>query len=320
MKLHPSSSITVAVGPIPAELFRSFPNVNRILTMDKKKFGLHWLGVWRKCFATKWSMVVDLRSGGISAFLRSESDFIFRSQRRARKYIVFGDRQLSKNHRLEEMAKIFNLETPPNPRIFVTEKDREYANKMIADKDSVLAFGPTANWIAKKWRTGRFSQLAQNLTRRDGFFEKSKIAIFGLESERESIGELINSLPEEQIIDLVGKVDLRTAYACLERCKLFVGNDSGLMHLAAASGIPTVGLFGPSRTEHYRPWGEFTDVACTTKSLEELSSHAGFRVKNTEALSAEQRNSLEGIMDSLSVNEVEKVIKNLWKKVKEPSG
>ena len=120
IKLHPHSRITVAVGRIPAELFQSFPNVNRVLTIDKRKFGLHWLSVWKKCFGTKWSIVVDLRSGGISTFLRSESSFIFRSQRRARKYIIFGARQLSKNHRLEEMAKIFNLRKPPNPKIFVS--------------------------------------------------------------------------------------------------------------------------------------------------------------------------------------------------------
>ena len=320
IKLHPHSRITVAVGRIPAELFQSFPNVNRVLTIDKRKFGLHWLSVWKKCFGTKWAIVVDLRSGGISTFLRSESSFIFRSQRRARKYIIFGARQLSKNHRLEEMAKIFNLRKPPNPKIFVSEKDCEYAKNIIPKKDLVLAFGPTANWIAKKWRTERFLQLAQKLIRKNGLFEESKIVIFGLEHERESIGGLINSLPKGQVIDLVGKVNLRTAYACLERCKLFVGNDSGLMHLAAASGIPTIGLFGPSRIEHYRPWGEFTGVASTKKTLEELSGYDGFKVKNTEALSGDQKLSLESIMDSLSVNEVEKVIRNLWKKVKESSG
>ena len=56
------------------------------------------------------------------------------------------------------------------------------------------------------------------------------------------------------------------------------------------------------------------------KTLEELSGYDGFKVKNTEVLSGDQKLSLESIMDSLSVNEVEKVIRNLWKKVKESSG
>ena len=43
--------------------------------------------------------------------------------------------------------------------------------------------------------------------------------------------------------------------ACLERCALYVGNDSGLMHLAAAAGIPTLGLFGPTPWREYSPAG-----------------------------------------------------------------
>ncbi|MGC1301369.1 MAG: glycosyltransferase family 9 protein, partial [Caulobacteraceae bacterium] len=53
----------------------------------------------------------------------------------------------------------------------------------------------------------------------------------------------------------VGRVDLLTAYALLKRARLFIGNDSGLMHLSAAAGAPTLGLFGPSDERLYAPWG-----------------------------------------------------------------
>jgi ADP-heptose:LPS heptosyltransferase len=53
----------------------------------------------------------------------------------------------------------------------------------------------------------------------------------------------------------VGRIDLLTAYACLKHARLFIGNDSGLMHLAAAAGAPTLGLFGPSDDRLYGPWG-----------------------------------------------------------------
>ncbi|MGH6719681.1 MAG: glycosyltransferase family 9 protein, partial [Alphaproteobacteria bacterium] len=56
-------------------------------------------------------------------------------------------------------------------------------------------------------------------------------------------------------VDLVGRTTLLEAAAVLTRAALFVGNDSGLMHVAAAAGAPTVGLFGPSRAEHYGPRG-----------------------------------------------------------------
>ncbi|MEP6150200.1 MAG: glycosyltransferase family 9 protein, partial [Nisaea sp.] len=47
-------------------------------------------------------------------------------------------------------------------------------------------------------------------------------------------------------------------------------NDSAMMHLAAASGIPTIGLFGPTKDQHYRPWGENGFVVRTPDSAETL--------------------------------------------------
>src|ERR1700742_3577660 len=56
-------------------------------------------------------------------------------------------------------------------------------------------------------------------------------------------------------IDLVGRLSLPEIAAFLSRATLFVGNDSGLMHLAAAAGTPTLGLFGPTNAVEYGPAG-----------------------------------------------------------------
>ncbi|EFH11199.1 hypothetical protein HMPREF0731_2580 [Pseudoroseomonas cervicalis ATCC 49957] len=56
-------------------------------------------------------------------------------------------------------------------------------------------------------------------------------------------------------IDAVGRLELPEAAALLSRCALFLGNDSGLMHLAAAAGVPTLGLFGPTPAGEYAPIG-----------------------------------------------------------------
>jgi len=56
-------------------------------------------------------------------------------------------------------------------------------------------------------------------------------------------------------VDLVGQLTLPEAAAVLARGALFVGNDSGLMHLSAAAGAPTLGLFGPTPASEYAPIG-----------------------------------------------------------------
>jgi ADP-heptose:LPS heptosyltransferase len=70
---------------------------------------------------------------------------------------------------------------------------------------------------------------------------------------------VLAALPDA--IDLVGRLSLPEVAACLRRCRLFIGNDSGLMHIAAAAGTPTLGLFGRSRADEYAPAGPRTAVA-----------------------------------------------------------
>jgi ADP-heptose:LPS heptosyltransferase len=65
-------------------------------------------------------------------------------------------------------------------------------------------------------------------------------------------------------------VDLLTAYACVKHARLFIGNDSGAMHLAAAAGVPTLGLFGPSDERLYAPWGADTRVVRGPREFEQI--------------------------------------------------
>jgi ADP-heptose:LPS heptosyltransferase len=78
-------------------------------------------------------------------------------------------------------------------------------------------------------------------------------------TERAAASPVLAAFPGA--VDLVGKQTLSEAAACLARCTLFIGNDSGLMHLAASAGTPTLGLFGPTPATEYAPAGPITAVA-----------------------------------------------------------
>ena len=80
---------------------------------------------------------------------------------------------------------------------------------------------------------------------------------------------MFQELPKGATLDLVGKAPLPTLAAFLEKATFFVGNDSGLMHLSAAMGTPTLGLFGPSPENIYAPWGENADYIRTQTSFQE---------------------------------------------------
>ena len=91
--------------------------------------------------------------------------------------------------------------------------------------------------------------------------------LFGSAADREST-RAVQQRAMHRIVDLAGKTDLREAIALIARCDLFISNDSGLMHVAAALGIPTVAIFGSTNTVTTAPVGEKTiivrkEVACS---------------------------------------------------------
>jgi ADP-heptose:LPS heptosyltransferase len=166
----------------------------------------------------------------------------------------------------------------------------------------LLAIGPAANWRGKQWRAERFAELARRLTGSAGLLPGARIAVMAAQHERPQAAPLLAAMPPDRVIDLVGRTDLLTAAAVLRRCALFVGNDTGLMHIAAASGAPTLGLFGPSPVEQYAPWGSRTAVAST--ELPRLALFGpGFDHRTTDTL-----------MDSLSVEAAEAAARRLWER------
>jgi len=167
----------------------------------------------------------------------------------------------------------------------------------------VLAIGPAANWRGKQWRGERFAVLAQRLTAPDGPLPGARVAVLAAEHERAQAEPVLAAIPAERSIDLVGRTDLLTAAAVLRRTALFVGNDTGLMHIAAASGVPTLGLFGPSPVAQYAPWGRDTAVVLAEDPPEAMFPD-GFDHRTTDTL-----------MDSLSVEAAEAAARRLWSRV-----
>ena len=97
--------------------------------------------------------------------------------------------------------------------------------------------------------------------------------------------------------------------ACLGRARLFVGNDSGLMHVAAAAGAPTLGLFGPSPERRYAPWGRLARSVRCPESFEELVARA---IRGERGYGV--------LMESLAVDTVEAAARELLAAGPPPAG
>ena len=281
VRRHPDARITLACGPAAANLFEAAPNLERIIVLTKGPYARHWLGLWRATVGQAWDLVVDLRASALAWTLAARSRRVMRTSN-------------APVHRLVQLARVLALDAPAAPEIWTSEAHRAAAARLVPDARPVLAVGPTANWGGKRWRAERFAETASRLTAPGAALAGAAVAILGGADERGDAAAVIEAIPKPRRIDLVGRVDLLTAYACLQRSALFLGNDSGLMHLAAASGTPTLGLFGPSREVHYAPWGPRTAVVRTTAGYDELVGGPGYNHRRHDTL-----------MDTLAVDAVE---------------
>ena len=288
---YPGAQITVACGPLAVTLFEGVPGLARIIPLKKKKHNRHWIDLWREVWPIKWDIVIDLRNSAVSRLIR------------ARKRYVFSSRIDQKLHKTEQNAAVMKLNYVPTPRLWPSSAQIERAYALVPAGGPVLGIGPTANWVGKTWPSERFMAVISELTHGDGILPYARVAVFAAPGEEAAAYEVLNSVPEAAQIDVIAKADPGTVAAALQRCNLYIGNDSGLMHCAAAGGVPTFGLFGPSWPHLYSPWGAHTAYAVTPENYDVLIDFPGYDSKTVGSL-----------MTSLSVEKVISAIEDFWAK------
>lgn len=135
--------------------------------------------------------------------------------------------------RLEFLADRLGVTSLPLPEVYLDDEEVRDIARRFSITGSGLRIGmstSSARWFARQWPKDKWIELAHSFTRQLG----AEVFFLGKDDEPLGVG-----------IDLIGKTTVREAACILSRCQLFVGSDSGLVHLALAVGTPTVGLFGP---------------------------------------------------------------------------
>ncbi|MBL4693470.1 MAG: glycosyltransferase family 9 protein [Magnetovibrio sp.] len=289
---YPGARVTVVCGPVPAGLFKGVPGLEAIVELPKQKHSLHWWKMWRHCVLTLWDVVVDLRNAPLSYILPSK------------RQIHLGRAGKLDVHRVKAMASILKRQdNPPVPKLWTLPQNVQDAEKLMPGEGPILAIGPTANWSGKTWPPKRFAQLALRLTSKDGILPGARIAVIAHSSEANLAAPVIEALPSDRLLNLVGDTPLLSLYACLGRASFYVGNDSGLMHMAAVSNTPTMGLFGPSRENHYAPRGAACRAVRGPKSYDDVFPE-NYDYKNAPCM-----------MLDLSVDGAEAAAHKLWNEV-----
>ena len=219
-------------------LFKYCPFINKFFIKNKSKGFMGTISLLREIRKTNYDIAVDLRSDGLLYLIRADKKF--------HKIHNKNIHSIEKHYLSikEEDKKI------PEPIIWLSNEEKKKARQLLPKSfKKILAFGLGANSSHKIWPTKFYAELGNMLRQ-----QFDLIVLIGDTKDNEFLSTFKKNY-KGPLLNLSGKLDLLTTSAVLEKVQLFIGNDSGLGHIASAVNVNTFTIFGPGEPHRYRPWG-----------------------------------------------------------------
>ena len=268
------------------DLCQTLKTIDKTIYLDVRNFFTFFIGLWR-IFLTfrreKFDLVIDLEfftnfTALVTFFTGSRDTVGFQTFKFWRN--GFYSRRVSFAHNKHirdiflKMVQVRGIEVKDNTieKPSVSSRERERIEKLFKTnhiKDSELLVSMNINtnplFYNRRWPKENFAQLSKKLLRRKNI----RILFTGGKEDKkymESFQRLLKS--STKVINLCGRITIGEFVTLLERCHLFIGNDSGPLHLAVAMGLPTVSFFGPETPFLYGPVGSghsvfYKDFPCS---------------------------------------------------------
>ncbi|MGA9119958.1 MAG: glycosyltransferase family 9 protein [Bacteroidota bacterium] len=187
--------------------------------------------------------------------------------------------------------------TSSTTEIFLTSEERHDALQFLPEGEAPLVgIHPGATWPAKRWSAERFGALADLLSA-----EGLRVAIFGAPGDQETIQQVIEATVS--VPHVLPVAPLRSLAAMISHCSVFVCNDAGPMHIAAALNIPTVGIFGPGEENIWFPYDRRQGHIALRRDVPCHPCHADFCPRTGDGYME--------CMELLQVNDVADAVRNI---------
>lgn len=247
-KHFPDTHITFLVGPRAFDLLTAEPNIDTTLVYDNQGVHAGWQGRWdliKTLRLDKFDLVVNLRDSFTARCIGAKHWGMVRGN--SNRHAV--------TRYLEVLQKRGVDTTDAYPHLQLTEAEYSTAHRFLAEvgwtsEQLLIGIHPGGNWEYKLWDAKNYAQLANAVCKE----QKASILLFAGPNERELQAQVAKMMDAQPI--LVKTENLRHLAALISACDVYVGNDTGPMHIAAAVDTPVVALFGSTNHIRSGPYGE----------------------------------------------------------------
>lgn len=160
----------------------------------------------------------------------------------------------------------------------------------VAENDKVVYLHAAARWQTKFWHQERWAALADRL-----LAQGLRVVFGGSDKERGYLDQIVERMVQAPMV-AAGVLDLAASAALLKKAALYIGLDSGPMHMAALAGVPVVALFGPTHPERVGPYkvahrivrdARLDCLGCRKRACVDLSCMEGISVDRVHAAAQE---------------------------------
>jgi len=290
----PNSEIFYLTKNKYKDLLKSHLQIDTIIELHsegKHKNVFGFLGLIKELNQHNFDLIIDLHSNLRSFFIRRwvrGGIKIKYNKRSIQRFLMvhFKFLKIKSKHTVDlylDILKRLKSKVSPSgwidawnriPKYYLEEKDDIFAQQFLKEKgwkDEILVgMAPGARWETKIWDKEKFAETGKILKEKFS----AMILLCGDENDRERIELIRNFIGKDRNIDTVN-LPLDHLAGLIHRCKVFISNDSGLMHLASSLGIPTIAIFGPTHPKlGFSPLGLMDKVLTSNEKCSPCSPHS----------------------------------------------
>jgi lipopolysaccharide heptosyltransferase II len=254
----PNANIDYLVETFAEEVLQNNPLINKIFTIEKSELPFK---IGLKLRKEKYDLAIDLYSNPRTAQITFLTGAKYRVgySYRGRKYAynIRAESGRGNHHAAEHNLELLNVLDVPiiskKIHFYLSEESESFAEDFIEKnfdkiKETIIGIIPSGGWSSKRCDKEKWVEICKTILQK----YKAKFLILWGPGDEIDANYIKNNLQDKAILS--PKTTVMKLSALINTCDLVIANDSGPMHISAALGVSTLGIFGPTNPEHHGPY------------------------------------------------------------------